>query len=53
LKTIEERHKRLIDEMAGNPHRKLSVDDIAAKAAGLGLARRDDAVRLIREDRDR
>ncbi len=34
------------------PH-KLSVDEVAAKVSKLGLSRRDEAARLIREDRDR
>ena len=31
----------------------LSVDDIAVEVGKLGLTRRDEAARLIREDRDR
>jgi antitoxin FitA len=34
------------------PHR-LSVDEIVAKVSRLGLKRKDEAARLIREDRDR
>lgn len=44
--------RALIDEATGPP-RSLTVDEIAAKVSRLGLVRRDEAVRLIREDRDR
>jgi hypothetical protein len=33
--------------------RKLSVDEIVAKVIGLVVTRRDEAARLIRQDRDR
>jgi hypothetical protein len=33
--------------------RKLSVDELATRAGKLGLKRRNEAARLIREDRDR
>ena len=33
--------------------RQLTVDEIAARVSRLGLVRRDEAARLIREDRDR
>jgi hypothetical protein len=33
--------------------RKLSIDEVATRVAKLGLKRRKEAVRLIREDRDR
>lgn len=45
--------RALIDEAIGTVPRKLSVDEIAAKVGKLGLTRRDEAARLIREDRDR
>jgi plasmid stability protein len=45
--------RALVEEAAGVIPRKFSVDDIAAKAGSLGLARRNEAARLIREDRDR
>jgi antitoxin FitA len=44
--------RALIDEATGTP-RSLTVDDIVAKVSRLGLVRRDEAARLIREDRDR
>ena len=44
--------RALIDEATGTP-RSLTVDDIVAKVSRLGLERRDEAARLIREDRDR
>ena len=44
--------RALIDEATGATHR-LSVDEIVARASDLGLRRRDEAARLIREDRDR
>jgi antitoxin FitA len=45
--------RALIDEATGIASRKLSIDDVAAKAAALGLTRRDEAARLVRQDRDR
>jgi plasmid stability protein len=45
--------RALIDVATGVPPRKLSVEEIAARVAKLGLQRRDEAVRLIRQDRDR
>jgi antitoxin FitA len=44
--------RALIDEATGTP-RSLTVDDVVAKVKRLGLVRRDEAARLIREDRDR
>jgi plasmid stability protein len=43
----------LIDEAIEHVPRKLSVDEIAAKVGKLGLKRRNEAVKLIRSDRDR
>ena len=45
--------RALIDEATGARQRGLTVDDIAVKVSQLGITRRDEAVRLIREDRDR
>jgi plasmid stability protein len=45
--------RALIDEATADIPRKLTVDEIAAKVSALGLTRRDEAARLIREDRDR
>ena len=45
--------RALIDEATGVAFRPMSIDEVAAKASRLGLTRRDKAVRLIREDRDR
>ncbi len=45
--------RALIDAATRASLRKLSVDEIAARVRELGLERRDEAVRLIREDRDR
>jgi len=45
--------RALIDEATGVASRPMSIDEVAAKASMLGLTRRDEAVRLIREDRDR
>lgn len=44
--------RALIDEAIGTP-RSLTIDEIVARVSGLGLPRRDEAARLIREDRDR
>ena len=44
--------RALIDEAAGTP-RHLTVDEVVARVSRLGLVRRDEAARLIREDRDR
>ncbi len=45
--------RALIDQATASAPRTLSVDEIAAKVSRLGIARRDEAVRLVREDRDR
>ncbi len=45
--------RALIDEATANIPVRLTLDEIAAKVAALGLERRDEAARLIREDRDR
>jgi plasmid stability protein len=44
--------RALIDEATGTP-RRLGIDEIVARVKGLNLTRRDEAARLIREDRDR
>ena len=43
----------LIDAAIDTAPRKLSIDEVAAQASKLGLTRRNEAVKLIREDRDR
>lgn len=45
--------RALIDKATTGVPLKLTVDEVAAKAAALGLQRRNEAARLIREDRDR
>jgi len=45
--------RALIDIATADIPLKLTVDDIAAKVGALGLTRRDEAARLIREDRNR
>ena len=44
--------RALIDEAIGTP-RQLTVDEVVAKVKTLALVRREEAARLIREDRDR
>jgi antitoxin FitA len=44
--------RALIEEATAVP-RKLSIDEVATRARKLGLKRRNEAARLIREDRDR
>lgn len=44
--------RALIDEATG-AQRSLTVDEIVARVSRLGLTRRDEAARLIREDRER
>ena len=44
--------RALIDEATGTP-RRLGIDEIVTRVTGLNLTRRDEAARLIREDRDR
>jgi antitoxin FitA len=44
--------RALIDEATGTP-RCLPVDEVVAALSKLDLVRRDEAARLIREDRDR
>lgn len=45
--------RALIEEAISAAPRKLSVDEISARVEKLGLKRRNEAVRLIRKDRDR
>ena len=45
--------RALIDAATSAQPGKLSVDEIAIRVGKLGLQRRSEAVRLIREDRDR
>ena len=45
--------RALIDEATTGAPRRLGIDEIVARVSGLGLTRRDEAARLIREDRDR
>jgi plasmid stability protein len=45
--------RALIDQATSGVPRKLSIDEVAAKIANLGLKRRNEVVRLIHEDRDR
>jgi hypothetical protein len=44
--------RALIDEATGAP-RPLTIDELVARVSRLDLVRRDEAARLIREDRDR
>jgi plasmid stability protein len=45
--------RALIEEATSAGPRKLSIDEVAASVRKLGLKRRNEAVRLIREDRGR
>jgi len=45
--------RAMIDRATGIAVRSLSVDQVAAEVSRLGLRRRDEAARLIREDRGR
>jgi plasmid stability protein len=45
--------RALIDAATSVRPQKLSVDEIAVRVGKLGLQRRNEAARLIREDRDR
>jgi plasmid stability protein len=45
--------RALIEEATSAKHPKLSIDEVATSVRKLGLKRRDEAVRLIREDRGR
>jgi plasmid stability protein len=45
--------RALLDEATGTAPRKLSIEEVAARVGKLGLKRRNEAARLIREDRDR
>jgi antitoxin FitA len=45
--------RALIEEAASAVPRKLSIEEVAARVARLGFKRRNEAVRLIREDRAR
>jgi plasmid stability protein len=45
--------RALIEEATSAAPRKLSIDEVATRVGKLALKRRNEAVRLIREDRDR
>ena len=45
--------RALLDEATGTAPRKLSIEEVATRVGKLGLKRRNEAARLIREDRDR
>jgi plasmid stability protein len=45
--------RALIEEAATAAPRRLSVDEIAERVSKLGLTRRNEAARLVREDRGR
>jgi plasmid stability protein len=60
IKSVPEDQVRRLRERAKANHRSLQgelralgIDEIVAKVRGLNLTRRDEAARLIREDRDR
>jgi antitoxin FitA len=54
-RSLQAELRALIDEAteATGAPRSLTVDEVVAKVKRLGLVRRDEAVRLIRQDRDR
>ena len=43
----------LIDQAVESEPRRVSVDEVVLKVSRLGLKRRNEAVKLIRSDRDR
>ena len=45
--------RALLEQAIGTAPRKLSIEEVAARAGKLGLKRRNEAARLIRQDRDR
>jgi plasmid stability protein len=45
--------RALIEQATSSGPRKLSIEEVAAEVSKLGFKRRNEAVRLIREDRDR
>jgi hypothetical protein len=45
--------RALIEESTSTAPRKLPIDDVVAKVGKLGLKCRNEAVRPVREDRDR
>ena len=45
--------RALLEEATGMAPRKLSIEEVAARVRTLGLKRRNEAARLIRDDRDR
>ena len=45
--------RALVEEATGTAPRKLAIEEVAARVGKLGLKRRNEAARLIREDRDR
>ncbi len=45
--------RALIEAAAAAAPRRLSVDEVAERVSMLGLTRRNEAARLVRQDRDR
>ena len=45
--------RALIEAAAAAAPRRLSVDEVAERVSKLGLTRRNEAARLVRQDRDR
>ena len=52
-RSLQSELRALIEEAISAAPRKLSIDEVSARIGKLGLQRRNEAVRLIREDRDR
>lgn len=51
-RSLQAELRALIEAATGIVPRRLSIDEVVAKVRQLGLAQRNEAVRLIREDRD-
>jgi plasmid stability protein len=50
-RSLQAELRALIDQATGTPG-ALTVDEIVVRVSRLGLQRRDEAARLIRDDRD-
>ncbi len=50
-RSLQAELRALIDQATGTPD-ALTVDEIVVRVSRLGLQRRDEAARLIRDDRD-
>ena len=51
-RSLQRELRAILSDAVGASRRPLGVDEIGERVAGLGLTRRDEGARLVREDRD-